>query len=82
VEFLKTIDFFGFHELINHAGQCVAESLGIKLPAEMPHLNRDITARGIRRDDVLSDIAAFEAQNTIDREIYVRALRIYDKKFA
>jgi hypothetical protein len=82
LDFLKRIDFFGFHELLNQAGQRMGQVLGMPLLTEVPHLNRDITAKGVRRTDILKDIAAFEAHNMIDREIYTRALQIYDQRFA
>jgi hypothetical protein len=81
LNFLKQINFFGFQELLNHSCQRMGHFLGMSLPTEVPQLNREITANGERRNDVLKDIALFEANNTLDREIYARALEIYDRRF-
>ena len=79
--FLKRIDFFGFQELLSHSCRRLGDVLGVPFPAQVPELNREITAKGVRRNDVLKDIGVFEANNVLDREIYVRALQIFDQRF-
>jgi hypothetical protein len=81
LDFLNRIDFFGFQELINHAGKQIGRYLGMNSIAEVPRLNQEVTANGVNRHEVIKDIPIFEANNTIDREIYSRALRVYDQRF-